>query len=156
MKFRNYCVVIIGNTLGVTDEIVKISETTPNLLDAKGLLIATFSSISEPNELTEWFKQNNRNFLLFDLSKENSGFNIMKDHIHEGLFGFLRDSNTQDMSDNFIKAMEPKTSSINKLSEAELTKMPEKKRAELLNELIEFGLDKLSENDKKLLHLLAK
>jgi hypothetical protein len=65
----------MGETKGALDEIIKISETKPNLLDAKGILIATFSSIAEPSELTEWFIENNRSFLIFDLSKKSSGFN---------------------------------------------------------------------------------
>jgi hypothetical protein len=30
MKFRNYCVVIMGETFGALDEIIKISEIKPN------------------------------------------------------------------------------------------------------------------------------
>ena len=91
MKFRNYCIVVMGSTSGVQLEITKICEGTPNILDAKGVLIATFTSFAEPSELTAWFTENNRNFLIFDLDKDNSGFNITKKEIHEGLFGFLRD-----------------------------------------------------------------
>ena len=90
MKFRNYCIVVMGDTLGVQAEIQKISETTPNVLDAKGILISTFSSLVELNELKEWFKENKRSFLIFDLDEESSGFNIMKKNVEDGLFGFLR------------------------------------------------------------------
>ena len=54
MKFRNYCVVILGDTKNVKDEIQKVSETEPNVLDAKGIVIATFSSLMEPIELNDW------------------------------------------------------------------------------------------------------
>ena len=60
MEFKNYCIVVMGDTLGVQSEIQKISETTPNILDAKGILISTFSSIANVDELTEWFKSNKR------------------------------------------------------------------------------------------------
>lgn len=168
MKFRNYCVVIIGDTLGSQDEIIKISETKPNILDGKGLLIATFSSIAEPNEITEWFKQNNRSFLVFDLDKNSSGFNITKPHIHEGLFGFLNTLNMDDMNNSFAKAIElsaqtnnveTQTKPIVKknigLDEKEIKKMRYEERQDLLNKLIENGLEKLSEDDKKLLPLLV-
>ena len=95
----------MGETKGALDEIIKISETKPNLLDAKGILIATFSSIAEPSELTEWFIENNRSFLIFDLSKKSSGFNIIKKEIHEGLFGFLKDIDVDEMGENFIKTI---------------------------------------------------
>jgi hypothetical protein len=79
----------MGDTKGVSIDIEKVSDGKPNILDAKGIVISTFSSALEPKELTDWFKLNNRNFFVFDLDSENSGFNIIKKEIHEGLFGFL-------------------------------------------------------------------
>ena len=67
MKFRNYCTLILTETEGVVDEIEKISESKVNVLDAKGILIATFSSSLEPCEITDIFKLNKRNFFLFGL-----------------------------------------------------------------------------------------
>jgi excinuclease UvrABC helicase subunit UvrB len=106
MKFRNYCIVVMGDTLGVQAEIQKISETTPNVLDAKGILISTFSSLVELNELKEWFKENKRSFLIFDLDEESSGFHIMKKNIEDGLFGFLKNTNTNELTEKFAKAVE--------------------------------------------------
>jgi hypothetical protein len=101
MKFRNYCIVVMGDTLGVQAEIQKVSETTPNVLDAKGILISTFSSLVELNELKEWFKENKRSFLIFDLDEESSGFNIMKKNVEDGLFGFLKNTNTNELTEKF-------------------------------------------------------
>lgn len=165
MKFRNYCIVVMGETKGALDEITKISETKPNVLDAKGILIATFSSIAEPSELTEWFIENNRSFLIFDLDKKSSGFNITKKEIHEGLFGFLKDINVDEMGKNFIKTIdvyvEPKSRPIqdslkNKLDPKKIEEMGPSEKQELLNQLIDSGLENLTEQDKKLLPLLAK
>lgn len=170
MKFRNYCIVVMGETKGALDEIIKISETKPNLLDAKGILIATFSSIAEPSELTEWFIENNRSFLIFDLSKKSSGFNIIKKEIHEGLFGFLKDIDVDEMGENFIKTInvdmesvnvEPKSRPLrdslkNKLDPKKIEEMGPSEKQELLNQLIDSGLENLTEQDKKLLPLLAK
>lgn len=89
MKFRNYCIVVMGDTKNIVSEIVKIAETKPNVLDARGIVIATFSSVVEPRELTEFFIENNRNFFIFDLNPENSGFHMLKEDVHNGLFGFL-------------------------------------------------------------------
>lgn len=105
MKFRNYCIVVMGDTQNVLGEIIKVSDTKPNVLDAKGILIATFSSIADPRELTDYFKLNGRNFLLFDLNSENSGFHMVKNEINEGLFGFLKDMNSETLkqkTDNLI------------------------------------------------------
>ena len=172
MKFRNYCIVVMGNTSGVQAEIAKICEGDPNVLDAKGVLIATFTSFAEPSELTAWFTENNRNFLIFDLDKKNSGFNITKKEIHEGLFGFLKNVNTNEMNDNFLKSVslssetkdvktvkKPISDSLkkkNKLDPKYIEKLSPSEKQELLNELIDSGLDNLTEADKKLLTLLAK
>jgi len=106
MKFRNYCIVVMGDTLGVQAEIQKVSETTPNVLDAKGILISTFSSLVELNELKEWFKENKRSFLIFDLDEESSGFHIIKKNVENGLFGFLKNTNTNELTEKFAKAVE--------------------------------------------------
>ena len=87
----------MGDTRDVIGEIIKVSETKPNILDAKGILIATFSSVAEPRELTDYFKLNGRNFVICDLNSENSGFHMIKDEINEGLFGFLKDMNNETL-----------------------------------------------------------
>lgn len=169
MKFRNYCIVVMGDTKGVLAEITKISEQKPNVLDAKGILIATFSSIGEPNELSDWFTENRRSFLIFDLDEKNSGFNIIKPEIHEGLFGFLQNVDLDEMNEEFINSIDVDTgvevdgkvkplrdSLKNKINPSEINKMGASEKEEFLNTLIENGLENLTESDKKLLHLLVK
>ena len=167
MEFKNYCIVVMGDTLGVQSEIQKISETTPNILDAKGILISTFSSIANVDELTEWFKSNKRSFLIFELDNKHSGYNITKKEIHEGLFGFLEQIDNALLSEEFFKNLKyieikHKLNPIRKelkkpiLDEKSINKMSPKERIEMLNRLIDNGLDKLSEDEKKLLPLLAK
>ena len=170
--FRNYCIVVMGDTLGSQEEIIKVSEIKPNVLDAKGILIATFSSIIEPSELTEWFTSRNRSFLLFDLNETSSGFNITKKEIHEGLFGFLKNLNVEQMNEDFLRTIhlssdtkavktekkktQKETKNKNLLDKAKIEKMSNHEKDELLNQLIDNGLEKLSKHDKTLLHLLAK
>jgi len=109
----------MGNTKNILEEITKISDIKPYLLDAKGIVIATFSSVADPKELTDYFKQNSRNFLIFDLNSENSGFNFIKDDINEGLFGFLK-----YMDDNMLK--EKTNSLIHEISSTTVTNISQK------------------------------
>lgn len=170
MKFRNYCMVVMGDTKEVIFEITKIAETKPSILDAKGILIATFSSVAEPRELTDYFKLNDRNFLLFDLNSENSGYNILKDGINEGLFGFLKDMNEENLkqkTDSLIQEISSTTVTnrarrVNKQrivveehSLAEVDGMSPKDKNDLMNKLIDKGINNLSEHDKKLLNKLS-
>lgn len=170
MKFRNYCIVIMGDTKDVVPEITKIAETKPNILDSKGILIATFSSIAEPSEITDYFKLNKRNFLIFDLSTENSGFFIGKPDIHEGLFGFLSEYNDEvlkkkteellssvdiELTSTTVNAKTRKTKTELQISIEEIDKMSPKEKNELMNKLIDKGATNLSEYDKKLLTKLS-
>lgn len=167
MRFRNYCVVVMGDTKNVLSEIEKISETKPNVLDAKGIVIATFSSVIEPKEISDWLKLNKRNFLVFDLDKEVSGFNIIKKNIHQGLFGFLENTNLKEMDTEFLKSIElssdtkttynTKTIAKNKqLSEDQVAKMTRKEKDDLWNKIMDNGVENLTEQDKKLLQILSK
>lgn len=182
MKFRNYCIIIIGDTFGVDVEIASVAETKPNILNGKGMLIATFTSVSTPKELEDQFKDFKRNFLVFDLSSQSSGYSIRKLDIHEGLFGFLRTmtddrlrdrtedlineinmtSDTKDVTgwsrpprpDDVVK-MTIKKPKEKKITEEDLDKMTITQKSELMNDLIDKGVENLSEHDKKILQKLA-
>jgi hypothetical protein len=105
------------------------------------------------------------------LNKNSSGFNIVKKEIHEGLFGFLKNIDVDEMGDKFIRTInmdmdsvrvEPKIKPLrdslkeNKLDPKKIEEMGSNEKESLLNQLIEFGLEKLTEEDKKLLPLLVK
>jgi hypothetical protein len=164
MKFRNYCTLILTETRGVVSEIEKISESKVNVLDAKGILIATFSSNLEPCEITEIFKANKRNFFLFDLSTESSGVNIMKKDIHQGLFGFINDVDLEEKARDLLDTIhEAKIGAKIKLkkeseeiTEEDIKKMKTEEKKELFDKILDKGVDKMTENDKKILPFLAK
>ena len=177
MKFRNYCIVVMGETTGVVPEIVKISEIEPNVLDAKGIVIATFSSVAEPRELNDYFIENSRSFLLFDLSKDVSGYNIVKKEIHDGLFSFLKsmdENKLKEKTDNLIKEISSttvnekiikvknkkniapvKTSVKLNISIDDIDKLSIKEKNELINKFIDNGIENLTESDKKILNKLS-
>lgn len=175
MKFKNFCLVIIGPTKDVKKEIEKISESKPNILDGKGMIIATFTSFVDVNEISTWFTINNRNFLLFELNKETSGYFLTKPDLHNGLFGFLTE-NTVDLTEktnNFLNSItnsvnisDIKFSSItttgeiivkqNNYTEQDIEKMTKVEKDNLYNKIIDNGIDNLTDNDKKILTLLCK
>ena len=178
MKIRNYCVVIMGDTKDVFIEIEKVSDDKPNILDAKGIVIATFSSTLTINELNEWFKLNDRSYFVFDLSV--SGFNITKKEIHEGLFGFLgvmKKDILEKRASDLLSAIEDakiiqETSKRNKnkheyvdvktvirprrITESEIESMTRKEKDEFINKIIDKGVENLTDYDKKILPLLVK
>ena len=178
MKFRNYCVVVMGDTNGVFKEIEKVSDDKPNVLDARGIVIATFSSALEPKELTDWFRLNERSFFVFDLHPESSGYHITKEEIHKGLFGFLttmdedvlkkRASNLMDAiedariiqenSKNFKqKGIDVRTiARQRRYTESEIESMTPSEKEEMMNKIIDKGIENMTEYDKKIMQLLVK
>lgn len=162
MKFRNYCLVVFGNMVGVLKDVVMISEIEPNVLDAKGVSIFTFTSNIEPRELNDYFRSKKRNFLLFDLNPDFSGFNFEKLDINDGLFGYLQFMNEQMLQEKTNKlisefeAPADVTSSEKLVTEDDIDSMNSDEKNELLNTLIDRGISKsLSENDQKLLKKLS-
>jgi hypothetical protein len=154
----------------IKKEVEKVSDSKINILDARGIVIGTFTSALSTKELSDFFILNDRNFLLFDLSEENSGFNIIKKDIHEGLFGFLKDMNEdilEDKAAEFLKEVEthdikrvvkPRRdySKAKKLTQDDVNKMSNKEKDELQNSIIDNGLENMSEYDKELLSYLWK
>lgn len=168
MKFRNYCVVIMGDTKNYAFDIKKISETEPNVLDAVGIVIATFTSSLEPQEVTDWFILRNLSFLVFDLDEKNSGFNITKEIVHNKLFGFLnKPNNLDEESRKFLRAVQMTSDTKNnkivikedkrkKLSKEDIKKMSQVEKEKLQDQIIDKGVENISEDDKLILGFLWK
>jgi hypothetical protein len=163
MKFRNYCVVIMGDTKNVLPEIEKVSETKINVLDAKGILIATFSSNFEPCEITDWLKDNDRSFLVFDLDSTNSGFNVTKKDVHDGLFSFLNDINLEEKAKDLLHIIEDakvvnrmKNSKVKEITIEEVMKLTISEKKEMFDKILDKGVDNFTENDKKIMPFLVK
>jgi hypothetical protein len=167
MKFRNYCMVVVGDTKAVYPEVDKVSEGKPNYLDGKGMIIATFTSFMDPTELTDYFISNGRNFLLFDLNPENSGYFITKPDIHESLFGFLKDMGEEELknkSEEFLTILKSETTTTSAetmttkciVTEKEILKMSKTEKQVLFDKIIDSGIENLTDYDKKILDLLVK
>ena len=179
MKFKNYCVIIMGDTNGAVKEIEKISDSKPNILDAKGIIIGTFTSFVDVKEISAWFTLNNRSFMVFDLDPKSSGYLITKKEVHEGLFGFVKKTtdneldtktieflkafvsqphphphNTADIEDAVIENEIKKGEAV--ISESEIETMTKKEKEDLINQIMDNGLENMTEYDKKILPLLAK
>lgn len=88
---KNYCLILIGAEEHPIDNILRISESTPNILvyDSKDVTVATFSSYLNIGEVTEYIKSYDINFFVFDINVKNFGRNITDDEADKELFGFI-------------------------------------------------------------------
>ncbi len=170
MRFRNYCVIIMGNTDNVKAEVLKVAETEPNILDANGIVIATFTSAFEPREMTDYFKEHKRNFMFFDMNIENSGYHITKKNINDGLFGFLKDMNEDALNDkrdrliqeissstvsNNVQRKNKKTNPDQYISLEEIDHMSANDKNNLMNKILAKDVRNLSDYDKEILNKLS-
>lgn len=167
MKFRDYCLVIMGDKKNTLSEIIKISESKPSYLDAKGLMILTFTSIMGVEEITDYLKNGNVNFLIFDLDKSKSGVNFIKPEINDGLFGFINNDDrnnflneksqllqheieyTSGSTGTFVN-QESSTLNIDDIQNLTL-----EERDYWIDTIINKGVNNLSDYDKKLLNNLS-
>lgn len=179
MVFRSYCLVILGRVEGVKEEISKISETAVRYVDAKGIVIATFSTVATTLELKEFFTLNNRSFVLFEMGDGNYGVNLTNKAIHEHLFGqhdntgsdilnTLTGKLLSDISASMGSYIVPEpvisgssqTRSVRSKNidydDVALTKLSVEEREKIVNNIIDKGVENLNEHDKKVLKKISK
>lgn len=184
MKFRNYCVIILSvkqnEMRDSKDEVIRISESKVNFVSGTGIIISTFYSILTINELTDYFKNNGRNFIVFELNKKTYGSYISDEPTYNTLFGNIEKNDEYFLNEISAKLAKDIVSSIKSqnrfncsgqtISDATIVKeynvvesiedyvnsLSEIERKDMINSLIDKGFDNLTEIDKKYLDLLSK
>ena len=161
MEFKNYCIVVMGQTDGVLIEINKVSEKLLGVMDGKGLVISTFVSNMEINELTDFFKESKRNFLLFTIDSKMSGFNFINPKIQEELFSKIEPDELKEMTSKLINELKVNKIDKNLVKKEELTdedikNMHKDDRDAKISEIIDKGINNLDDYDKDLLDKLSK
>jgi|TARA_R110000772_G_scaffold47540_2_gene108637 hypothetical protein len=68
VMIRNYCLVGMGEVSDIKEDIVFISETNPNYVGGKGMLISTFSSTLHILEVEDFLNLNERSFIIFEMT----------------------------------------------------------------------------------------
>lgn len=126
MEFKKYCVIMLGDVSGCKSQIEKVSDIEkPRYMEATGLVISTFSSVLLVKELTSYFKSFKRNFVVFELNLDNSGFNLTDKNIQNLIFDEMLDkkngseSKTDSIFDSLLnneKSKEEFEETVNKFT----------------------------------------
>lgn len=140
MKINNYWIITYGNINTAWQDIVKVAEETPKEIHTDTMIIATFKSALNINELTDFFKLNNIFFTIFELTPGKFNHNIDKNDVYNNLF--------KDISEKKKPSVKKHKIDVSKLSEIEKT--------ELLNKILDKGVKNLSKYDKDLMSNLVK
>jgi hypothetical protein len=157
--FRAYCIIVLGGNIGdIKSEIEKFSETKIQFIQTDTVFIGTFVSLADTYELKEFFRETDRNFFIFDLDDNVSAFGLSKPEIEEGLFGFLKNLNLDDMNENFMSVnhISGQTIQSNASILSDIEEMSPSDKESLMNKILDKGLNNITEYDKKILNLLAK
>jgi hypothetical protein len=164
----------MGKTDGCKLEIGKICEGSPRFLDAKGITIATFVSNARVVELDDYFKSLNRNFMIFDMDPSVSGYNLNDETLHDALFGHITDENSfhlEEMSNKLIDDIKSssdvkpmsggtrnptKESTLGEVRKKQVKNMSKSEQQELVDDILDKGLENLSDLDKEILEFISK
>lgn len=175
MYFTSYCLVLLGDVSGGKEDVKRIAESQVNFLEANGLVIATFYSAVNIKELTNYFKLNKRNFLIFNMDDNNYGAFLKDENINYKLFeSFKNDLNNKTalISEEIEKYNESlyatsksgsttshklklNQESIDDTTISYLSGLSFNEKMVLIDELLDKG-DGLTEIDKKYIEILSK
>jgi hypothetical protein len=178
MKFKNYCIIVLGKTDGCLTEINKVAEGKVKILPAKGIMIGTFNSAFKTPELDDYFKSLNRNFFIFELNPKTSGYNINNEEVRHDLFGKSKDNNIEleKISNNLIDDIKSVIPRFNKRPVTGSSKsfiidnnednlkfssdfyetLNPKEKQTLMDSILDKGVDNLTYIDKEILNILTK
>ena len=84
---RSYCIVGINNVEELKEDLTIISETNVNFVSGDGLIIATFKSTFNINEIDELLKLSKKSFIVFEMTPGFYSANLMDKEYQQALFG---------------------------------------------------------------------
>ena len=156
-KFRRYCITVFGKISGADAEVKKISEgTMRGIKGAAGIYVATFTSMLDMTNLSDYFTENGRMFILAEIDEETFFANMGKLQnelfIKQDLDQINNTFMSQVVQDNSISG----TSSANGYENINVDDLNAAQRDELLNTFIEKGVENLTENDKEIMRKLTQ
>lgn len=158
---KNYCLILLGAENHPIDEILRISETTPNTMayNSQDVIVATFSSYLNIREVTEYIKSYDVNFFIFDINDKNFGRNITDNETDNELFGFVSGPSihipkANSFSNEDIELIRKSFNSLPKLKLEIEDLYDEEDVEETINTILDKGYKNITEDEKKLIQKL--
>lgn len=106
---RKFCIIGLGNTEELKQDLTVISETSVNFVSGEGLIIATFESTFLLPEIEELLNMGNRSYIIFEMTMGFYSANIENKEFQMALFG--GDVSSKDTAYNMM------IDALNKVSE---------------------------------------
>jgi protein-arginine kinase activator protein McsA len=89
---RKFCIIGLGNTEELKEDLTVISETSVNFVSGEGLIIATFESAFALPEIEELLNMSKRSYIIFEMTMGFYSANIENKEFQTALFGGEIDS----------------------------------------------------------------
>jgi ATP-dependent RNA circularization protein (DNA/RNA ligase family) len=158
---KNYCLILLGAENHSIDDILRISETTPNTMayNSQDVIVATFSSYLNIREITDYIKSYDVNFFIFDINDKNFGRNITDEETDNELFSFISGPSihipkSNSFSNEDIELIRKSFKSIPKIKIDIEDVYDEEDVEETINLILDKGYKNITEGDKKFIQRL--
>ena len=140
---KKFCIVGLGSTEELKEDLTIISETSVNFVSGEGLIIATFETAFTLPEIEELLKISNRSYIIFEMTMGFFSANIENKEFQDALFGGELDSSKtpyhmiEETLRNIREGMFFTSADINKIIDNQKEKIPSKTDEQLLEEALE-------------------
>jgi hypothetical protein len=150
---RKYCIIGLGNVSGMTKLLSEISETDVAYVKGSGLVIATFTSAFTLTEVEQLLKEDDKSYIVFEMTPGFYSADIKDDKFQDTLFGGVIDNSKlyQNIADNVPSIMELMKNKIVDGDYEILPQEPDPDMDDILDRINEVGYENISSKEKKLL-----
>ena len=151
---RAYCLIGLGDIEGIKEDLQFISETEANFVCGEGLVIATYMSSLRINEMEEFFKMNERSFIVFEMTPGFFSANITNSKFQNALFGGMIDTNklfSGEMENNLVKFMDSIKEDLEDIQDIGKEKLSPPTIDDLLDKIGQVGMENLTPIEKQYL-----
>jgi hypothetical protein len=161
-NLKKYCLILLGVEKKSIEDILRISESIPNVMayNSTDIIVTTFSSNLNINEIKEYVKSFDVNFFAFDLN-DKCAHNIVDKKTNKELFGFINDS--KKVKKSVIDLKISKTEMFEDIkshnflhNDLIVNELDENEIESEINKILDKGYKNITKNDKSLMKNLTK
>tara|TARA_R110000868_G_C10928706_1_gene766199 strand:- start:2046 stop:2534 length:489 start_codon:yes stop_codon:yes gene_type:complete len=150
---KSYCIIGLGDISDVTKLLDVISETEVDYLSGSALIIATFTSAFMLTEIEDLLKEENKSYIIFEMTPGFYSAHIKDENLQNKLFGGPIDNSKlfgelSDTASSIIGMMNKK------VYDAEFivrTEEPDPDLNDILDRISDVGFKNITDKEKKLL-----
>jgi hypothetical protein len=150
---KSYCIIGLGDITGITKILAEISETDVAYVSGSGLVIATFATVFKIPEMEDLLKEEEKSYIIFEMTPGFYSAFIKDDNLQEKLFGGIIDNrglygNISDSAETIMDILGKKVAGEDYFIKSEEI---EPDMDDILDRINEVGYENITKQEKKLL-----